>query len=79
MRQHLLGEEPLHSQESGEQDESQKKARTYKPQRIDVLLEVRRYFVASLKNQLLVHAISIEPGTRNRQSVVRDIKKNPYK
>ena len=74
-----MGEEPFHSQKSRVQDQEEKKARTYDPQRIDVLLEARRDFEASLKNDVLIHSISIETGADYRQGIVRDEEKIPYK
>jgi hypothetical protein len=79
MRHGFMGEEPFHSQESRVQDKDEKKARTYEPERIDILLEVGRDFEASLKNDVLIHSISIETGADYRQGVVGDEEKIPDK
>jgi hypothetical protein len=73
-----MGEEPFHSQKSGVQDKDEKKARTYEPQRIDVLLKVGRYFEASLKNDVLIHSIPIETRADYRQGVVGNEEKIPH-
>lgn len=77
MRQRLPGELPLGSYQTCEQDKDQKKAWTYEPQGIDVLLEIGCYFVAPFKKDLLVHSVSVETGADYREGVVRDEEKNP--